>query len=133
MQQNQVTLSVSDFARSLAFYGGLGLELIVSSPPRYARFLCPGGNTLSLHIAPAPIPAGGVTVYFECDDVDARYDALCSAGYAFDAPPQDQPWLWREAYLRDPDGHPLCLFHAGENRVDPPWRLPRSTGSAERM
>ena len=34
--------------------------------------------------------------------------------------PEDQPWLWREAYLADPDGNPIMLFHAGENRVDPP-------------
>ena len=37
--------------------------------------------------------------------------------------PTDQPWLWREAYLNDPDGNPLCLYHAGENRLNPPWRL----------
>ena len=26
-------------------------------------------------------------------------------------------------YLQDPDGNPLCLYHAGENRLNPPWRL----------
>ena len=38
--------------------------------------------------------------------------------------PMDMSWLWREARLADPDGHRLCLFHAGENRKHPPWRLP---------
>lgn len=40
-----------------------------------------------------------------------------------DSPPQAQPWLWREARLRDPAGNPICLFHAGERRMNPPWRL----------
>ena len=42
---------------------------------------------------------------------------------ASSTPPVDQPWQWREARLRDPDGNRLCLFHAGENRLNPPWRL----------
>ena len=131
MQLNQITLSVSDIARSIVFYAGFGLELIVRAEPRYARFLCPGGSTLSLHTAPPPIATGGVLVYFECEDLDGRVAALARAGYVFEAPPRDQPWLWREAYLRDPDGHPLCLFHAGENRITPPWRLPVRGGRAK--
>jgi hypothetical protein len=34
-----------------------------------------------------------------------------------------QPWLWREAHMRDPDGNSLCLFTAGKNRKYPPWRV----------
>ncbi len=40
-----------------------------------------------------------------------------------DADPVDQRWLWREAYLSDPDGNTICLYHAGENRLHPPWRI----------
>lgn len=32
-------------------------------------------------------------------------------------------YLWREARLRDRDGHELRLYFAGENRLNPPWRL----------
>jgi hypothetical protein len=35
------------------------------------------------------------------------------------------PYLWREAFLRDPDGNVIVLFSAGENRLNPPWRLPK--------
>jgi hydroxymethylpyrimidine/phosphomethylpyrimidine kinase len=35
-----------------------------------------------------------------------------------------QSWLWREAWLRDPAGNAVCLYHAGANRRFPPWRLP---------
>ena len=33
-------------------------------------------------------------------------------------------WLWRQAYLRDPNGNNrIWLFHADENRKNPPWRV----------
>jgi catechol 2,3-dioxygenase-like lactoylglutathione lyase family enzyme len=118
---NQVTVEVSDIARARAFYQRLGLELIVSSD-HYARFLCPGGATFSIHLADSVGP-GGTAVYFECADLDDRVAALKAAGLAFDSAPVDQRWLWREAWLRDPDGNRLCLYLAGENRVNPPWRV----------
>ena len=48
---------------------------------------------------------------------------LTRAGVVFETPPEDQTWLWREAWLRDPTGNRVCLFHAGANRIDPPWRV----------
>ena len=121
MNLNQVTAEVSDIPRARAFYQRLGLELIVSSD-HYARFLCPGGATFSIHHAETVSP-GGTAVYFECDDLDARVAALKTAGVDFDSDPADQRWLWREARLRDPDGNRLCLYFAGRNRVNPPWRV----------
>lgn len=44
MQINQITLPVTDFDRTVAFYRSLGFTLIVHSPPRYARFECPEGD-----------------------------------------------------------------------------------------
>ena len=121
MNLNQVTVEVSDIRLARAFYERLGLELIVSAD-HYARFLCPGGATFSIHRADAPAP-GATIVYFECCDLDARVAALKVAGLIFDSDPADQPWLWREARLRDPDGNRLCLYFAAENRVSPPWRV----------
>ena len=124
MRLNQVTLAVSDLDRSVAFYRGLGLEQIVADEG-YARFACPDGeSTLSLERLET-VAASATTVYFECEDLDATVSALKAAGLSFEHGPLDQPWLWREARLRDPDGNRLCLFHAGENRLNPPWRLPR--------
>jgi len=65
----------------------------------------------------------GTGIYFECVDLDERVDALEAAGMVFDNRPVDQTWLWREAWLRDPDGNRLCLYFAGQNRVDPPWKV----------
>lgn len=124
MHLNQVTLPSADVARGAAFYRRLGLRQIVESLPKYARFECPGGSTLSLHHHDAhPTGPTGVVIYFEIDDLDARVAALKQQGFTFDADPVDQSWLWREAYLHDPDGNTICLFHAGENRLNPPWRL----------
>lgn len=121
MNLNQVTLDVTDVERAKAFYQRLGLTLVVSSD-QYARFVCPGGATLSVHRVEAVAP-GQSGVYFECGDLDHRVEALKQAGMVFDLGPVDQTWLWREAWLRDPDGNRLCLYLAGENRVNPPWRV----------
>ncbi len=123
MRLNQVTAPAHDLERSIAFYLLLGLKLIVKNP-HYARFELPEGDaTFSLHLAAGEIPrANAPQLYFECD-VDAEYTRLSAAGVAFEHPPTDQRWLWREAWLRDPAGNALCLFHAGENRRNPPWRL----------
>jgi hydroxymethylpyrimidine/phosphomethylpyrimidine kinase len=127
MDLNQVTVPCSDLAASVAFYRALGLRQIVSSPPDYARFECPvGGSTFSLHRAAVPRD-GGILVYFELEDLDGKVRQLKAAGLSFEMEPRDQPWLWREAYLRDPAGNRICLFHAGENRRNPPWRLSDGT------
>jgi hypothetical protein len=55
--------------------------------------------------------------------VDHAVDELKRAGFCFACDPVDQPYLWREAILLDPDGHRVFIYHAGENRLDPPWRL----------
>ncbi len=124
MDLNQVTLPSTDVARSAAFYRALGFVQIVNSLPSYARFECPvGGSTFSLHQVAAVAPDSGVVVYFECRELDALYRELSARGVAFDSAPADQRWLWREAYLRDPDGNLLCLYCAGENRRHPPWRV----------
>ena len=122
MRLNQVTVAVTDIERAVAFYRLLGLELIVHSP-HYARFVCPdGGSTFSVHRSVVVVPSSTV-VYFECDDLDARVRELEGRGLTFSSPPVDQPWGWREARLADPDGNPLCLFYAGANRIDPPWKV----------
>ena len=124
MRLNQVTVGATDLPASIAFYRALGFTLIVSSE-HYARFIVPDGEgTFSLHLTPSVPRDGAPVVYFECDDLDARYALLRDAGITFDLPPTDQPWLWRETHLRDPAGNALILFYAGVNRLDPPWRIP---------
>lgn len=123
MRLNQVTVGASDLAASIAFYETLGLKLIVRND-HYARFELPDGDsTFSLHLAPEPPGPHAPVIYFECDDLDAQVARLAARGVVFQSAPQDQPWLWREAHLRDPAGNALILFHAGANRTHPPWRI----------
>ncbi|WP_291843657.1 VOC family protein [Maricaulis sp.] len=121
MRLNQITLPVAEIARSKAFYERLGFRLLVDSP-HYCRFLAPEGDTtFSLHLE-TPVHPGAV-IYLESDDVDAVVGRLRAEGLAFESGPRDESWLWREAVLIDPDGHRIKLYHAGENRIDPPWRV----------
>ena len=124
MDLNQVTLPCVDYDASVAFYKALGLTQIVDSPPRYARFESSTGSTLSVHSVEAVAESTGVTIYFEVEDVDAKVAELRDGGLEIDAEPVDQQWLWREAYLKDPAGNVICIFHGGENRRYPPWRVP---------
>ncbi|MDX1408240.1 MAG: VOC family protein [Saprospiraceae bacterium] len=119
-----MTVPSLDLTRAVAFYQKLGLILIVDSIPRYARFACPHGTaTFSIHQV-EQLPSGdGAHIYFECEDLDAHVAELVGQGIVFDELPADKRWLWREARLRDPDGNQLILFYAGENRLDPPWRI----------
>ena len=124
MNLNQITLPSNDVERSARFYEALGFQLIVQSFPRYARFECDeGGATFSLHHVNQVQRNSGFTVYFECADVDHTVERLESAGIEFDQSPRDESWLWREARLSDPDGNVICLYHAGDNRRHPPWRV----------
>ncbi len=123
MNLNQITIPVADVERSIAFYKQLGLRLIVKSLPHYARFECINGDaTFSLHHEDH-IHAGGVWIYFEVSELDDHVAHLMNKGILFEEFPTDKPWLWREARLRDPDGHLLILYHAGNNRKNPPWRI----------
>jgi len=121
---NQVTLTVKDYARSVAFYRTLGLTQIVDSPDnQYARFETAGGTTLSIQADPEADIEGTVAIYLECDDLDERVDQLARSGIAFEHGPRNQPWMWREARLRDPSGNVVFLYKAGEARRFPPWRM----------
>ncbi len=126
MRLNQVTLPAMDVAVSVAFYRSMGFELIVSTP-RYARFAAVEGEaTFSIHECTSPLPPSQTTVYFETAALDATVDRLKSLGITFTTEPTDQAWLWREARLLDPSNNSICLYWAGKNRLNPPWRLTES-------
>lgn len=65
----------------------------------------------------------GAIIYFEHEKLDEWVGALKQAGIEFDQEPADQAYLWREAVLHDPSGNKIKLYWAGDNRLNPPWRV----------
>jgi hydroxymethylpyrimidine/phosphomethylpyrimidine kinase len=124
---NQVTVTGTNYERSVDFYQRLGLRQIVGNPPDYARFETAGGATLSVQIDPEEKISATTAIYLECDDLDSRVEQLARSGLAFEHGPRDQPWMWREARLRDPDGNIIFFYKAGEARRFPPWRIDDSS------
>jgi hydroxymethylpyrimidine/phosphomethylpyrimidine kinase len=125
---NQVTVTGTNYERSVDFYRRLGLQQIVDSPDTgYARFEAAGGVTFSVQIDPDEKIIATTAIYLECDDLDQRVEQLARSGIAFEHGPRNQPWMWREARLRDPDGNIIFFYKAGENRRFPPWRIHSSS------
>ncbi|HEY4070426.1 MAG TPA: bifunctional hydroxymethylpyrimidine kinase/phosphomethylpyrimidine kinase [Sphingomicrobium sp.] len=121
---NQVTVTGTNYERSVDFYRRLGLKQIVDSPDTgYARFETGGGVTFSVQIDPDEKIVATTAIYLECDDLDQRVEQLARSGIAFEHGPRNQPWMWREARLRDPDGNIIFFYKAGEARRFPPWRM----------
>lgn len=122
MNLNQVTIPVNDMKKAVAFYQLLGLTLIVDTP-HYARFSCPVGNaTFSLNLEDNDFKNGAV-IYFEYENLDSWVAEIKSKGIEFDQEPEEQRYLWKEAILHDPSGNKIKLYWAGENRLNPPWRV----------
>lgn len=122
MNLNQVTIPVSDVARSINFYQKLGLKVIVASS-HYARLECPlGDSTFSLHQTEDTQKGSNTWIYFEVQDVDNYVQQLLDRDIKFEELPNDKTWLWRESRLKDPDNNQIIIYFAGKNRKYPPWR-----------
>jgi catechol 2,3-dioxygenase-like lactoylglutathione lyase family enzyme len=122
MNLNQVTLPVNHMEKSTKFYRVLGFTQIVDTP-HYARFECPeGGSTFSLLLENSEFISRTV-IYFEHEELDSWVNQLKVKGIHFNQEPTDESYLWREAVLHDPSGNKIKLYWAGENRLNPPWRV----------
>jgi catechol 2,3-dioxygenase-like lactoylglutathione lyase family enzyme len=122
---NHAMVYVHDVARALPFYRDLlGFKVIEqfrgSGSPVYARLRSPSGRTtLALHqLDPGQAlhQNGGIRLYFEVKNLEKFCRKLAAAGVRFLQPPKVMPWGWKHAYLRDPDGHELSLYWAGQKR-----------------
>lgn len=122
MNLNQMTLPVKNMKSATDFYQKLGFILIVDTP-HYARFKCPEGNSsFSLSLDTSTYKNGAI-IYFEHEKLDEWVLSLVAKGVEFITMPTDQSYLWREAELDDPSGNRIKLYWAGENRLNPPWRV----------
>ncbi len=92
--------------KSILFYRGLELKLIVKALPHYARFVCKdGGSTFSLHQVNELPKGDGVWIYFEVENLDVYVNQLIAKGLVFEEMPNDKTWLWRECRMKDLDNN----------------------------
>lgn len=123
MNLNQITIASTDVEKSVRFYTTLGLNLIVDALPRYVRFECPDGeSTFSIHYQEAT-NTNNTVMYFEVKNLEEKVKELKQKGITFISEPEEKPWLWEEAHVNDPDSNKIIIYHAGENRKNPPWRI----------
>ncbi|MBI4466359.1 MAG: VOC family protein [Acidobacteria bacterium] len=118
---NHAMIYVRRLAPALRLYRDqLGFKLIEKFPG-YARLRSPRGQTtLALHRLEPGMKqrkAEGIRLYFETKNLGRLCQRLARAGVKFSQKPRLMPWGWSHAYLKDPDGHELSLYGAGEKRL----------------
>lgn len=122
MNMNQVTIPVKSMNNATRFYRKIGFLQIVDTP-HYARFEC-AGNQASFSISLNQEEyRNGAAIYFEHQDLDVLVAKLIKKGIEFIELPKEKSYLWREATLADPSSNIIKLYWAGENRLNPPWRV----------
>ena len=120
---SHVMVGVNDLEKSKVFYdavlGALGLPAGVANKQRY--FYRNAGGTFAITTpinGEAACVGNGTTLGFSADS-PAQADAFHAAGVAHGGSTCENPPGWREgpsgqlylAYLRDPDGHKICVLH----------------------
>src|SRR3954453_12309257 len=82
---NQVTVTGTNYERSVDFYRRIGLVQIVDSPETgYARFETAGGVTLSVQIDAEEKSPATTAICRECDALDTRVEQPARSGLAFE-------------------------------------------------
>ena len=120
---SHVMLGVNDLEKSRQFYdavlGALGIAPGVANKQRYFYRNASGTFAITTPInGEAACVGNGTTLGFSADS-PAQADAFHAAGVAHGGSTCENPPGWREgpsgqlylAYLRDPDGHKICVLH----------------------
>lgn len=111
-------MAVADLQRSLDFYQQIGFAVLDQDDATASLqsgtatlYLFQTDNATALPRAADLIhnPLGYDHLSFDVEDVDAAYAQL-SQRLAFEERPADQPWGYRAASLRDPDGNRIYLL-----------------------
>ena len=112
-QLGQISLSVTDIDRAVAFYRDLlGLKFLFQFP-NLAFFDC-GGVRLMLDIPEGSSERHASVLYFKVNHIEEAYQTLSSRGVPFDEKPHliarmPDHELWM-AFFRDPDKNILALM-----------------------
>ncbi len=112
-----------DTARSLHFYRDvLGIPGEADTPPPDVSSLPEGDQphagaawlqceNLRILLHPAEkVSNGGISIYFQFDNIDEVVDRVASAGFEVPMQPRDHPLRGRIATVLDPDGRRIDLI-----------------------
>jgi len=118
-----VSVFSEDIARAAAFYGQtLGLEETYrfpkSGPPEHVEYAVAGFTLaisspvgLASHGMPPPTPGHSFEIGLKTDDVDALVAELRAKNVTILREPFDSPAGNRVAYIADPDGTWISVYH----------------------
>jgi uncharacterized glyoxalase superfamily protein PhnB len=119
-QLNAIGIVSSDFARTRAFYGLLGVEFgegddhVEATLPSGLRVMIDTEDVLRSFRPDWRRETGNqLALAFACaspDEVDETYRRVVEAGFHGEKEPWDAFWGHRYAQLADPDGVPVDLY-----------------------
>jgi lactoylglutathione lyase len=99
----------ADLARAMAFYRErFGFEERYRFGESFA-LVGLGPFALGLTLVAELEPAGRVSLWLYCDDVDVEVETLRAAGVEIVREPEDMEWGERMAAVVDPDGNEIYL------------------------
>jgi uncharacterized glyoxalase superfamily protein PhnB len=121
-QLDAIGIVASDYARTRAFYGLLGIEFgdgddhVEATMPNGLRLMLDTEDVIrSFDPGWSRATGNQLALAFACDspaEVDELYSRVVAAGFHGEKEPWDAFWGFRYAQLRDPDGVPVDLFAA---------------------
>ncbi|MEO7398806.1 MAG: VOC family protein [Ilumatobacteraceae bacterium] len=119
MGEMRVVLRTDQFEQGCRFYGEvLGWPVIKQwDGPSRGRIFGRGESARVelLEVAAVDVvPATGVMLAVEVDDLAGTHGALVAAGVTITQPLADQPWGHRNFAVEDPTGLPIVLFEVLE-------------------
>ena len=108
---DHLAISVADHAKAREWYvGNLGLRVEFEVPERRTTALQDDAG-LTLFVAEErERPTASCVLYFQVDDVEAKYRELSARGVPFVHEPRREFWGYG-AELQDPDGYRVRLWY----------------------
>lgn len=116
---NHITVPSQDLKAAIAFYTGIGMELIEYEPHHHAHFENKEHEVIFTAYYNPKLPEQPVTVYFETDGIEVfelrfRESVL--------TPTSTKKWGGKELIIKDPDSNHVVLYERLINQNIPPWQ-----------
>lgn len=116
---NHITVPSLDLKAAIAFYTGIGMELIEHEFQHHAHFENKEHEVIFTAYFNPKLPEQPVTVYFETDGIEVFelrfHESVLS-------PTIYRDWGGKDLTLRDPDGNNVVLYQKDTPTTVTPWQ-----------